>query len=129
MKQFKQFHCPQEPGVSRPLTTHTFGDIAQLLTLLQHAPLESIERSLWIDVKALSQTAIEELCALIWIGPDHDGRDAWQALVMEARRIVPCYVHEKISHPQYLTNGLARLALEEQFTMFRREAPSLGIAA
>lgn len=126
----KQFHYPQEPGISLPLMTLTFGDIAQILTLLQRDdPFETIERSLWIHVKALSPAALEELCALIWIGRDDDERDAWQALVMEARGIDPWYVLEKVSHRQYLTNGLARLGLEEEFTSFWRESPGVGIAA
>ncbi|MCB1098035.1 MAG: DUF3775 domain-containing protein [Verrucomicrobiae bacterium] len=129
----KQFHCPQEPepDIRLPLTTLTFGNISQILTLLQHDPFESIERSIWISVKELSSAALEELCALIWIGRDNDEQDAWPSLVTEARGIDPWYVFEKISHPKYITNGIQRLGLTEAFTRYVlcKEALRPGIAA
>ena len=129
---FEQFHCPLESVNSPTLTSLTFGDIAQILTLLQADLFEKIERLMWDNVAGLSPTAREELCALIWMGRGDDDQAAWQSMVREARGIDPCYVFEKISNVHYITTGLQRLGLAEPFSRFvhrMAEAPLSGIAA
>lgn len=77
------------------------------------------EYPLYSRVESLDKTALQELCALMWIGRgDSFPANEWDEAVEYARTIVPDYIVEKYPLVEYLTDGLKALGYYSEYSSY-----------